>query len=61
MVGDAIEAGSVEAVSTGLADGVAAAFVFVVGGDVAEGCVQAPTVVVVADHVEFGSQHVWGR
>ena len=41
MVGDAGEAGPGEAVLAGLADGVASALVFVVGGDVAEGGVQA--------------------
>ena len=47
MVGDAGEAGPVEAVLAGLADGVASSLVFVVGGDVAEGGVQAAGVVVV--------------
>ena len=58
MVGDAGEAGPFEAVLAGLADGVASALVFVVGGDVAEGGVQAAGVVVVSGVVEFGSQHV---
>ena len=41
MVGDAGEAGPVEAVLAGLADALCSALVFVVGGYVAEGGVQA--------------------
>ena len=59
MVGDAGESGSGEAVSAGLADGVASAFVFVVGGDVAQGGVQTAAVVVVFGEVELGSQLRW--
>ena len=40
MVGDAGEAGPVEAVLAGLADALCSSLVFVVGGDVAEGGVQ---------------------
>jgi len=36
MRGDAFDAGPFEAVASGFADGGAAAFVFVVGGDVAD-------------------------
>ena len=61
MVGDAGEAGPVEAVLAGLADGVASSLVFVVGGDVAEGGVQAAGVVVVSGDVELCSQRGWGR
>ena len=58
MVGDAGEAGPVEAVLAGLADGVASSLVFVVGGYVAEGGVQAAGVVVVSGDVELCSQRV---
>ena len=61
MVGDAGEAGPFEAVLAGLADGVASALVFVVGGDVAEGGVQAAGVVVGAGVVEFGLAACWSR
>ena len=60
MVGDAGEAGPVEAVSSGLADGVTSALVFVVGGDVAEGGVQAAGVVV-ASGLRVLLAACWGR
>ena len=40
-------------------DGVAAAFVFVVGGDVADRCVEPDAVVLAADAVEFGFEVAW--
>ena len=58
MVGDAGEAGPVEAVLAGLADALSSSLVFVVGGDVAEGGVQAAGVVVVSGDVELCSQRV---
>ena len=48
MVGDTLVVGSPEALDACLADGVAAAFVFVVGGDVADALVQPDSVVVAA-------------
>ena len=47
-----------EAVLAGLADALCSALVFVVGGDVAEGGVQAAGVVVVSGVVELCSQRV---
>ena len=55
VVGAAGGVGGLEAVSAGLADLVAAAFVFVVGGDVADGFVEADLVVVAAHPVQFCS------
>ena len=49
VVVEALLAGSVEPVSARLADGVAAAFVFVVRGDVADRCMQADAVVLLTD------------
>ena len=54
VVVEAFLAGLVESVSAGLPDGVAAAFVFVVGCDVADAFVEPDGVVVLTDHVEFG-------
>ena len=56
VVGDPQPAGAVETGSAGVADRGAAAFVFVVGGDVADPGVQALGVVLVADRGELGSE-----
>ena len=45
-----------ESVTAGLADGVSAAVVFVVGGDVADAGVQPDGVVLDPDAVEFGGK-----
>jgi hypothetical protein len=45
MVGDTLVVGSPEALDACLMDGVAAAFVFVVGGDVADALVEPDAVV----------------
>ena len=55
MVGDPQPAGAVQAGAAGLADRGPAAFVFVVGGDVADAGVQALRVVLVADDGELGA------
>ena len=48
--------GGGESVAAGLADRVAASFVFVVGGDVADALVEPHRVVVAADPVELGGE-----
>jgi hypothetical protein len=55
MVRDGGSTGAVQARSAGLADLRAAAFVFVVGGDVADPGVQPDRVVLDADAREFGA------
>lgn len=57
MIGDTLVVGSPEALDACLTDGVTAAFVFVVGGDVADALVEADVVVVAAHTVEFGFEH----
>jgi hypothetical protein len=59
MVGEALVVGSPEALEACLTDGVAAAVVFVVGGDVADAGVQSGAVVGAADAVELGVEHGW--
>jgi hypothetical protein len=54
MVGEPLFAGSGEALPAGVADGVSAAVVFVVGCDVADGFVEADGVVEASDPVELG-------
>ena len=49
MIGDTLVVGSPEALDACLTDGVAATFVFVAGGDVADALVQSDAVVVAAD------------
>ena len=56
MPGSAGLVGGGESVASGLSDGVAAACVFVVGGDVADRLVEADRVVVVSDAFEFGGE-----
>ena len=58
MVGSAGVVGGGESVAAGLADGVAAALVFVVGGDVADRLVERDRVVVGPDPLEFGGEHL---
>lgn len=53
--GKASDAGLFEAGFTGLADGLAASFVFVVGRDVADALVEPDGVVVSPDDGQFGS------
>ena len=48
--------GGGESVAAALADGVAAAFVFVVGSDVADCFVEPDRVVAAADPFEFGGE-----
>ena len=55
--GPALLVGVFEALGAGCADGVAAASVFVVGGDVADGLVEAGFVVVGACSFELGREH----
>jgi len=57
MVIDTLVVGSPEALDACLTDGVAAAFVFVVGGHVAVALVEPDPVVVAAYAVEFGLEH----
>lgn len=57
MVVEALVVGSLDTLGACLADGFAAAFVFVVGGDVADALVEPDAVVVVADAGEFGVEH----
>ena len=57
MPGSALFVGVSHAVGAGCADGVAAAVVFVVGGDVADRFVQPDAVVVDPDAFEFGGEH----
>ena len=59
VVGAAGLVGGVEAVAARLADLVAAAFVFVVRGDVTDGFVEAGRVVVGAYAFELGAEHGW--
>ena len=56
MPGSALLVGRSHAVGAGCADGVAAAVVFVVGGDVADRFVQPDAVVVDPDAFEFGGE-----
>ena len=58
MVGDALSAGSGEAVASGGSDGVSKAAVFLVGGDVADAGVQSDGVVALSLDFEFGAEHV---
>lgn len=55
MVGDALSAGFGHAVDAGFAEFGSAAFVFVVGGDVADRGVEPDLVVLAAHDVEFGA------
>jgi hypothetical protein len=57
MIFDALFAGAAQPVTAGLADRGTAAFVLVVGSDVADGLVQPHGVVVDADAFELGAQH----
>jgi hypothetical protein len=57
MVCDALSAGTVQADAAGAADRGAAAFVFVVGRDVADAGVQPDGVVLDADERELGAQN----
>lgn len=57
MIVETLLAGLPEALDACLSDGVAAAFVFVVWGDVADALMQADAVVVVADPGEFDFEH----
>ena len=56
MPGASLGVGAGEAVAAGLADGVAAAGVFVVGGDVADGFVQPHGVVAAVDAFGLAAQ-----
>lgn len=58
IVGEALFAGSLEAVDALLADVFSSSVVFVVGGDVADSLVQAHGVVVVADTSEFAFEEL---
>ncbi len=55
------DVGGGQAVDSGLADGFAVALVFVVGGDVADGFVEAHRVVFVADRVRVRRRERLGR
>ena len=55
MVGETSEPGGFEAGLSGFADRSPSAFVFIVGGDIADAGVKPDAVVVAADDGEFGS------
>jgi len=57
MVGEALLAGSCEALPTGLADGFSLSVVLVVGGEVTDGLMQAGGFVEPRDPVELVVEH----